>query len=156
VGRVHGHIHPPSCGGHSKTEFGIWDFLYCGEDGTSTRGEFEGWSEIRDGFAIPKGKRKREGGSDRKERKGWSEAAGTRAKGDELLFFDSELHLWLGQERGFIYMYSHVVKGGSRVSAAGDRPRGVVTIGGDELNGLWSIRRCVQGRRGEEQSCAAR
>ena len=25
------------------------------------RGEFEGWSEIRDGFAIPKGKRMREG-----------------------------------------------------------------------------------------------
>ena len=41
---------------------------------------------------------------------------------------------------------------GSRVSAAGDRPRGVVTIGGDELNGLWSVRRCAQGRRGEEQA----
>jgi len=60
--------------GHSKANDN------CSEDGKSTRSEFGGWSEIRDGFAIPKGKRRREGERDRKERKGRSEAAGTRGK----------------------------------------------------------------------------
>jgi len=65
----------------------------------------------------------------------------------------SRLHVSGWARKGGLYTCTlHVVKGGSRVSAAGDRPRGVVTIGGDELNDLWSVRRCAQGRRGEERA----
>ena len=61
--------------------------------------------------------------------------------GDEL--FSILLHLGCislaGPGKG---VYIHVLscsERGSRVNAAGDRPHGVVTIGGDELNGLWSV-----------------
>jgi len=60
---------------------------YCSEDRKSMRCEFEGWSEIRDGFAFPKGKRRHEGERDRKERKGRSEAAGTQAKQGASSYF---------------------------------------------------------------------
>ena len=54
------------------------------------------------------GSRTHEGEREHKEWKGQSEAAGMRAKGDDLLF-DSGLHfflLLLGTERRFIYMYN--------------------------------------------------
>jgi len=57
---------------------------------------------------IPKGTRTREGERERKERKGWSEAAGTRAKGGENSLYcivRVRFDVLLGQDRRFIYMY---------------------------------------------------
>jgi len=62
---------------------------WCGKDGMSTWGEFEGWSKIWGRFTIPKGTRTHEGGSGRKERKGvvWGSGHASGKRGQVIRFW---------------------------------------------------------------------
>ena len=77
---------------------------YCGEDGLSTRGEFGGGPRSKTGSRSRREREHVREGAVVKSGRGRSEAAGTRAKGDDLLF-DSGLHyppLLAEARQGFI------------------------------------------------------
>ena len=108
----------------------------CSEDGKSTRCEFGVGPGSETGS---RSRRESEGVKGRvvKSGRGRSEAVARKQSGRQAVNVLDVACPRLGQESEFIYMYSTCSERGrgSRVSAAGDRPRGVVTMKGDVPRG---------------------
>jgi len=82
-----------------------------------------------------------------KSRRGQSEVADMQAKQGQVIWFwvawSYSIDPGWARKASLYTFYSTCSERGRGiwVSAAGDRPHGIVTIGGNELNGLWSV--CV-------------